>query len=193
MVPYAMNVNSNVPHRAWSGRTLIWVLASSLFLPTGCGTPISSLNSLAKAGQINSAAPVRAGVQISISAPAQTVWALLVNAQDWTAWNSHIQRVDATGTLHQGMIFAWETGGTKITSRVQLAETNRRLAWTGTAFSAKAVHVWELDSGPGGQTIVRMQESLDGPFIAHFVSSTELVEADTEWLAALKKVAEQHP
>ncbi len=88
------------------------------------------------------------------------------------------------------MVFGWETGDTSITSKVQLAETDHRLAWTGTALSAKAIHVWELDEGPGGQTLVRVQESLEGPLINHFMSSTELANTDMQWLVALKTAAE---
>lgn len=186
-----MDMKRSVSCHDWVGCVLSWIVVSMLFPLAGCGKSLSSLSSLARAGQIDSAAPVRAKVQIVISAPPAKIWALLVDAQNWPAWNSHIQHVDATGPLRQGMVFTWETDGTKITSKVQLAETNQRLAWTGTALTAKAVHVWELVPGPGAETVVRVQESMDGPLMAHFLSSTELADTDMQWLTALRAAAEQ--
>ena len=168
------------------------LLISVSVLLAGCGTPLASLSSLAAAGRIDSGAPVKATVQVAISAAPAVVWAELVNVQNWPSWNSQVRHVDTTGPLHQGMSFTWNTDGTNISSQVQLCEPNHRLAWTGTALSAKAIHVWELNPGRNGQTIVRVQESMEGPLLARFISSTELADADRRWLYALKAAAEQH-
>jgi len=58
--------------------------------------------------------------------------------------------------------------------------------------TAKAVHVWELKPITGNQTLT-MHESLDGPWIAKLYPSEKLAEADTEWLKALKRAAEETP
>ena len=168
----------------------LWIPICVSVLIAGCGKPLASLNSLAATGRIDSGAPVRATVQVAISAPAAVVWTALVDVQHWPSWNSQIRHVDATGPLHQGTAFTWDTGGTGISSQVQLCEAGHRLAWTGTALSAKAIHVWELVPGPNEKTVVRVQESMEGPFMAHFVSSVELADADKQWLNALKAVAE---
>jgi hypothetical protein len=76
---------------------------------------------------------------------------------------------------------------------VQLFEPERRLSWTGTALTAKAVHVWELKPEPGNQTLLTMKESMDGPWMAKIYPSEKLTEADNEWLLALKRAAEQKP
>ena len=74
---------------------------------------------------------------------------------------------------------------------MQLFEPERRLSWTGTALTAKAVHVWELKPEAGNQTLVTVMESMDGPFMAKIYPSGKLAAADTEWLAALKQAAEK--
>lgn len=89
------------------------------------------------------------------------------------------------------MTFSWRTGGTNIHSQEQLFEAERHLSWTGTAMTAKAVHVWELKPEPGDQTLLTMKESMDGPLMAKLYSSQELGEAGNEWLLALKRAAEQ--
>lgn len=161
-----------------------------LSITTGCGKSISALNGLARTGSIDESAPVHAELQVQIAASPAKVWALLVNASSWPKWDEHIEKVTASGLLRTGMPFVWTTGGTAIHSQVQLFEPERRLAWTGTALTAKAIHVWQLEPIPQGHTMVTVRESMDGPFLAQLFSSRKLAEADTEWLASLKHAAE---
>ncbi|RXS97076.1 hypothetical protein [Silvibacterium dinghuense] len=58
---------------------------------------------------------------------------------------------------------------------------------------AKAVHLWELRPTANGGTVVIVQESLEGPLVARFVSSSQLTNTDLAWLKALKTRAESHP
>ena len=76
---------------------------------------------------------------------------------------------------------------------MQLFEPERRLSWAGTALTAKAVHVWELKPESGNQILLTMKESMDGPWMAKIYPSQKLAEADTEWLAGLKRAAEEAP
>ena len=173
-------------------RKLLWLIVWMASLLTGCGKPLASLDELAAQGKIDTKAPVKADIKMIISAPPAVVWAILLDAPHWTTWNTQIESISARQPLYQGMVFTWKTGGTRISSHVQLAAVPRRLTWTGTAFTAKAIHVWDLDPAPGGQTVVRVQESMDGPFIARFVTSKELADTDRLWLAALKNAAERN-
>ncbi len=121
------------------------------------------------------------------------MWALLIDAPSWPKWQKQIESVAAGGPLGSGVRFSWRTGSTNIRSQVQLFEPERRLGWTGTAWTTTAVHVWELKPESGNQTLLTMKESMDGPWMAQIYSSQKLTEADTEWLAALKRAAEQRP
>lgn len=80
-----------------------------------------------------------------------------------------------------------------VLSQVQLFEPERHLGWTGTLYTAKAIHIWQLTPEPGGRTLVRVDESLEGPLVALFYPSSELVKDDQGWLMDLKKAAEGHP
>ncbi len=150
------------------------------------------LNHLASAGEIDQAAPVRAQVMADIAAPPVKVWALLVNASAWPNWDEDIAKVSVSEPLAEHTRFGWSTGSNTVQSQVQLFEPERRLAWTGTALTVKAVHLWELTPEPGGHTLVTIQESLDGPLLAKLYSSQQLAEANQAWLASLKKAAEKH-
>ena len=76
-------------------------------------------------------------------------------------------------------------------SQVQLFEPDHRLAWTGTAWTAKAIHLWTLQATPGGHTTVSIRESMDGPLLGSLYSSDDLAAAGRAWLQALKRAAEQ--
>jgi uncharacterized protein YndB with AHSA1/START domain len=139
---------------------------------------------------------VIAHVQIEIDAQPSRVWALLVNAPAWPQWDPDISKVSVTqppGTtlLGPGTRFTWGEGSNTVHSQVQLFEPERRLCWTGTAFTAKAIHEWDLTPAPGGHTLVAINESMDGPLMARLFSSQKLAESGAAWLSSLKKAAEQ--
>jgi len=188
--------------RTFRAPATIAALAMSLMGLVGCGPSMTRLDELARVGSINRNAPVIAHVQIEIAAQPARVWALLVNASAWPQWDPDISKVSLTqppgadspgaGSLGPGVRFTWGEGSNTVHSEVQLFEPERRLAWTGTALTAKAIHEWELTPAPGGQTMVAINESMDGPLMAKLFSSQQLAESATAWLASLKKAAEQH-
>lgn len=169
------------------------LLLFGALIMSGCGDSLRTLNKLAASGSIHQDAPVTAHLQIEIAAPPSRVWALLIGAPSWPAWAHQIESVSPPGPLTNGKSFTWKSGGTTIHSQVQLFEPERRLSWTGTALTAKAVHVWLLAPGPDGGTTVTVNESMDGPLMKELYPSAKLFEADKDWLSALKKAAEAKP
>lgn len=168
------------------------LLAVALFpLLVGCGPSLPTLDTLARSGQVDARAPVQAHAVIDIAAPKQIVWQLLIHASDWPRWNQDIDEVSARGPLSQGDSFLWHTGVSTIHSQVQLWQPQSRLAWTGTAYTAKAVHVWNLHADDATHTRVEVDESMDGPLISAMLSSRQLTAMCQDWLAALKKAAER--
>lgn len=173
-------------------RTRFWppYLLLFLCLSTGCGKSLSTLNRLAAAGAIQSDAPVKTEQEIEIGAPPARVWAVLIDAASWPKWQHGIDQVGIAGPLASGARFSWRTGGMEIHSQVQLFEPEQKLGWTGTALTAKAIHIWELRGEPGGRTLVIVKESMEGPGLAIFYSSKDLTQADRDWLLALKRATE---
>ena len=169
-----------------------WLLSAS-FILVGCGASVETLKNIAAAGSINQRAPVTTHLEIIIAASPTRVWNLLIDAPSWPKWAPQIESVSAPGPLMDGTSFTWKTGDSNIHSQVQLVEPLHRLSWTGTAFTAKAIHVWELAPQPNGGTKVTVNESMDGPLMKILFSSTELTEADSDWLTSLKREAEQKP
>ena len=92
-----------------------------------------------------------------------------------------------------GTQFVWKSGGTTIHSEVHLLEPDRRLSWTGIAYPARAIHVWELKATPDGGTLVTVKESMTGPLMTWLYPSEKLAASETSWLIALKQAAERSP
>jgi uncharacterized protein YndB with AHSA1/START domain len=162
-------------------------------LVQGCGPRLNVLDELAQSGKINERSAVTAHLEIEINARSAKVWSLLVDAPSWPRWEKQISAVNSDGPLANGKKFMWKSGDTEIQSQVQLFEPETRLAWTGTAMSAKAIHVWELKEVPGNRTQVLMKESMDGPLISRLFPQDKLSAAGMQWLLALKRAAEGAP
>jgi hypothetical protein len=146
---------------------------------------------LAAAGHIDENAPVRASSEILILAPIDKVWKLLSAIDDWPKWQSTISSARTSGPLQPGTEFIWISGGTKIKSRLAVVAPNTDLAWTGTAFGAKAIHIWHLKAPEEGRTLVSTEESMSGFMVKIFYSSKDLEKSQRAWLEALKRASEK--
>ena len=149
-----------------------------------------ALVGLARAGQIQQDAPVKASSAVVIHAPIARVWQLLSEIDRWPTWQAGVSEARIRGSLAAGTEFRWVSGGTKIESRLEVVEAPTELVWTGTAYRARAIHVWRLEALPDGTTRVSTAESMDGPLLRFFYSSKDLASSHAVWLAALKKKAE---
>jgi hypothetical protein len=148
------------------------------------------LDQLARSGRIQESAPVKASVEITVNASPEKVWGLLTDVKDWPKWHPDITKAEISGPLQRGTDFTW-TSGANIQSRIALVQPVEEFAWTGTAYKAKAIHVWKLQRLSGDRTLVRTNESMDGFLLALFYSSKKLQESDQRWLNDLKAAAER--
>lgn len=164
------------------------VVAAALL--ASCAPSDDKLASLARAGAVQEDAPIKADVNIVITAPADRIWALLAQVDRWPSWQPDISKAALAGPLAPGARFTWTTGGTEVRSTLILIRPATAIAWTGEAFGLKAVHVWTLTPEPGGHVLVRTQESMDGFPTSLAYSSAKLAESDLRWLASLKRAAE---
>jgi hypothetical protein len=153
------------------------------------GVSDSQLDQLARNGNIQENAPVKASSEITINAKHDLVWALLTDVNSWPKWQKDISKAEMRGPFQPGTEFTW-TSGTQIRSRLALVQSPQALAWTGQAYKAKAIHVWTLEALPNGQTLVRTKESMDGFMLTVFYSSKKLKESQERWLSSLKAAAE---
>ncbi len=154
------------------------------------GENTKRLEELARTGNIQQDAPVVAVLQIVIDAPVERVWQLLTDIDAWPRWQSDIRQAKIIGRIEPGSSFTWSSGMT-IQSRLAMVQPPFRLAWTGKAMGATAIHVWELQRLPGNQTLLRTKESMNGLLLPLFYSSAKLKQSDQQWLDNLKHAAER--
>ena len=149
------------------------------------------LERLAAQGQIQENAPVKAVSTIDIKASPERVWQILTGVDQWSEWQATVSASHLDGALKPGTTFTWTNGGAAIKSRIALVQRTERIGWTGTAYKARAIHIWSLQPSPGGGTRVSTSESMDGFLLTIFYSSRDLAKSHEIWLQALKHRAEE--
>jgi uncharacterized protein YndB with AHSA1/START domain len=139
-------------------------------------------------------APVVAESELEIEARPEAVWDVLTNVEEWPTWNPDVKSVSVQGKLEEGSTFRWKAGPGTIKSTIQQVDPPSRIAWTGTTFGIKAVHVYVLEPR-GAKTLVRTTETYDG-LVARLFSKQlrkTLDRALVEGLQHLKAELERRP
>lgn len=116
---------------------------------------------------INLRAPVHSKNQIVIAAPAEKVWSVLSDIRNWPKWQRAVKETTVPGGVAEGTVFRWKAGGLSFTSKIHTMKPNANLGWTGTTIGASAIHNWFFEDR-GNQTLVRVEESLQGVFPSLF-------------------------
>ena len=111
--------------------------------------------------EINELAPVVGSCEVEIATPPKDAWEVLTEIGRWPSWNPAVKSVSFGGEVGEGAAFRWKSGPGTITSTIQNVESPRRIAWTGTTFGIRAIHVHTFEPRAGG-TLVRTEESYDG-------------------------------
>jgi hypothetical protein len=102
-------------------------------------------------------------VELTVRAPASTLWRLLTNAQDFPRWNSTVTSVE--GQIREGEQLRVRVPGTDrvFTPRVSDVVPDQRMSWTGGLSPVfKGVRTFELRSRPDGSTDFMMEERFSG-------------------------------
>jgi Polyketide cyclase / dehydrase and lipid transport len=141
---------------------------------------------------INHNAPVKCSKSIIINASSVTVWTVMTNINNWSAWQTDITKPTLNGELKTGSTFDWKTGGATIHSTLHTVEPFNNFGWTGKTLGMFAIHNWNI-SEVSGQTKVSVDESMDG-FLAKLFRKTfnnNLQKGMQRWLEFLKKECEK--
>lgn len=141
--------------------------------------------------QINEQAPLTARMAILVQAPPEVVWRVHTNIDGWSRWHPGITSASLEGPLTKGSVFQWKSGGTAITSTIQLVEPNRQIGWTGKTLGAHAIHIWSFEPHQVG-TMLTTEESMEGWLvrILKVLMPDSLDDSLRTWLQSLKREAE---
>jgi hypothetical protein len=141
---------------------------------------------------INTSAPAIATHELLIKAPAQKIWSLVTEIDNWPNWNPAVKSAKLNGSFDIGTTFNWKSGGIPIVSTLQEIQPTTKLIWTGKAIGTRAIHVWLFQPMPDDCVLVRTSESFDGWLVNIMRKSMQktLDESLIAWLNQLKRRAE---
>ncbi|GAA4655406.1 SRPBCC family protein [Arthrobacter cryoconiti] len=139
---------------------------------------------------IDRSAPVLVKQGVTIHAPQDLVWRLLIDVDKWTSWRSDVDSAELMGDFETGQMFRWKTEGLEIDSWIREVLPLRRVAWGGTAQGIVAAHTWLFLPVEGGVRIVT-EESWSGKVVdADPASAQSILEAAIAlWLSELQQAA----
>jgi len=111
--------------------------------------------------EINQNAPVVGSSEVEIAATPEVAWEVLTAIARWPSWNPAVKSASFDGEVDEGAASHWKAGPGTITSTIRAVEPRHRIAWTGTSFGVKAIHVHTFEPRGSG-TLVKTEESYDG-------------------------------
>jgi uncharacterized protein YndB with AHSA1/START domain len=138
------------------------------------------------------AARIRSQATITIRAPVERVWALVVDVDHWPDWNKAVETAHLEGPVARGSVFKWKSGGMGIRSTFQEIAPMQSLSWTGKTLGTSAIHSWTFKATDKG-VVVTTTETFDGwlPAIMPGAMRKMLDETLPALLASLKAAAEK--
>ncbi|MEL6178688.1 MAG: SRPBCC family protein, partial [Myxococcota bacterium] len=131
---------------------------------------------------------------ITIEAPPEVVWNILIEAETWPEWYEGAANVDVQGDsprLHPGAVFTWRTMGLDFTSTITEFEPYTRLSWESVKTVITGYHGWLIIPTDTGCTLIT-DESQNGflTFLERIFQPTKLHGLHDIWLAEIKSKAE---
>lgn len=137
---------------------------------------------------------------IDIEAPADTVWKLLVDAENWHRYFAPENQVRILGRereLALGTRLTRVTGGCPMSLEITECPPGRRLAWAttvdGDVTGSAAYHGWVITPTAGGCHVLT-KETQQGPFFVEMIGQKDpglLYRYHHEWVETRARAAEE--
>ena len=145
----------------------------------------------AKKGRIDEEAPVKTAGEITINAPVEQVWALLIDLPNWPTIDPSFKNVRVESSITVDARFHFTLLNFPISAKFAVVEPNRELSWTGASLWFKAIDRHVMEPTQEGGTRLYIAESFAGLLAPLFTSSEQLKKQHQNWLTAFKQAAEQ--
>ena len=141
-------------------------------------------------------ATFRVSNQIEVSAPPETVWNILVKAEEWPKWYEGAFDVEIlqsdTNTLGPKSSFNWNTMGLDFTSEIKEFRPPYRLSWESHRSIIQGYHAWLIVPTAKGSKVIT-EESQFGllAYLQPIFVPNKLHRLHDIWLTELKRKAEK--
>src|ERR1700753_3387968 len=102
-------------------------------------------------------APVHVVNALTVAAPPEAVWKVLIRAAAWADYYANASKVVIEGggpDLAAGARFTWKTFGVDLQTQVTEFEPFERIAWLATAPMIEAYHAWLIVPAAGGCHVI---------------------------------------
>ena len=134
---------------------------------------------------------IKATHHITIKAPIEKIWDLLINVNQWPERFGHVQSANMNGQFVEGNSFQWKSGGVKIVSTIEKADEYKEIFWTGKAIGVRAEHRWVFTEKEG-VVLLETEETMEGWLISLMkgMMKKKLDETLVSWLEDVKRVCE---
>jgi uncharacterized membrane protein len=138
--------------------------------------------------EVNTKAKAYATDYLEINAPVEKVFLLVANIKNWPKWFDGVTKVQMDGEPAEGITFIWKANGYNLKSKIHTLRTNSEIGWTGKMWWIKAIHNWQFESLPNGNTKVVIKECFEG-FCSSLLKNT-LKSGIKKDLLILKRTSE---
>lgn len=146
----------------------------------------------ARAGRIDTRAPVQATTSIEVDAEAATTLAVLADLDAWPEFIPGVTRMRLSGgAVAPGIVFRWRNQGFPLTSMIQRLDAGSLVCWTGRAGWIVAAHCNTVTPLPDGRCRLTSSESMAGLGIAWMMPSNRLEQQLRGFVHAVAAEAER--
>jgi uncharacterized protein YndB with AHSA1/START domain len=133
--------------------------------------------------------------EIDIKASPETVWSILIAAEQWPEWYEGAENVKLenalNGNLIDSTVIYWKTMGLKMSSKIRDFTPARYLSWESSAKSIRGFHVWLIKPTENGCIVVTEESQLGWlTFFEKIFQPKKLFRLHDKWLTGLKQKAE---
>lgn len=144
----------------------------------------------AQKGRIDDKAGVKAFGEITVNAPIDKVWDVLIDLSAWPNFDPNFSDVRLEPTVSVGARASFKIRGFPIQGTFAVVSPNQELTWVGKSLWTKAIdrHVVGAISIDTSRLI--LEESLSGILVPLMYSSERLQRQHQEWLNAIKAFVE---
>ena len=131
--------------------------------------------------------------QIHIADPANSVWSVLTDFQNWPVWNKKVTKMRLNGQLALSGEIHWKRWGVPVVSFIQSVEPTQHIKWAWRSLGMRAIRVWSVIPAKDG-VIVHTEQIYAGLLAAIFAPLMRLAVKHSlnDELSYLKHECEAH-
>ena len=146
----------------------------------------------AKEHQIDELAPIHGRREILVNAPVRRVWRILSDVPNWAdTLEPGVKNIQLDHGVRVDAPFRRSNKGARMNAQFAVLHEDHEIAWTGSAFGAKAVHRFLLHAVDEKTTRVVVEESMAGPLLGLYFNIAKLTTLLEASLHNLKTAAER--